>query len=867
MECPLCTEDTIEEGEEPIIHRQPKLVSTRILKRHLGRHLERLALFAVSSTDEAADENDDESLPSDNLNSGVSQLRVDDLSSSDPGESEGDLPIGPGKIDLGRLKSVRILSTTATTTSDELPLELQPTSEEQLVMLPCRDVSMFSRNLNFVGRKETFAKLRRALDPESILQSRTYRQIFALCGSGGVGKTQTALNYVFEEMDKFQVVLWAHASTQTQLIHSFSNFATKLGLGLSSTLGTEKDPTLDADLLKAWFNDATVPWLLVIDSADNTDGLDDYLPTGSFGSILITSRNAALVPKYGGMVLGMLDEENAIRLLLESIKRQGWTDNGDANTIDNAATKVVRRLGCFPLAITEAAHYISSNGEKALTDFITDYERNELAHAISHPRLPSELTDAQPFKLSILWNMSYSSLTKDQQSLLNTISFFDPTGIPLNLISEGAIKARGPGSESLDFIKTEHRFRACKSALIRSSLVMQNEKIGQLWMHQLYQESAQARMSSQERQENWDRALALLEACWPSTGRDKRRRMDLWQVHTQYLPQVQSLGFWYKAYLATGQPLSLDDRFAQLLIQAASFCLMRGFFEPVDSLLDLVEVYCKYSFDDCELLLFDTYWIRGGTQLQLNIFEGGFRNFEKAYNLLQQAVSKGLINTNDDRIAIACGLKGNGHLAMYQFELAEEWYLKAFQRWEKLPDDIFKDKQLFASNIAVAYCHQGKLDAAEEILRPGIDKYEESTGNSLYTLGNVRIAQDNLEEAFENFKRAYSLFKTDLGELHRLTNNACYSLGWVLNKQRKYSSAISMFKQALEAYEDNSYYRNEAARTKYMLGVVQIGHGDAILGQKNIDDAKKQYEEIKPNISVDDLTERDFDELVMPWSC
>jgi hypothetical protein len=311
-----------------------------------------------------------------------------------------------------------------------------------------------------------------------------------------------------------------------------------------------------------------IPWLLIIDSADSLDTMDEYLPTGKFGSILVTSRNASLVPKYGGMILGTLDEENAEQLLLESIERQGFKHSGDART-RLAATKIVRRLGCFPLAITEAAHYISSNGEKALADFIADYERNELAQTISLPRMQGTITKEQPFKLSILWNMSYSSLAPDQQTLLNTISFFDPTGIPLALISKGAIKSSGVGSESLEFLKNDLSFRRCKSALTKSSLVMQNEHVGQLWMHQLYQESAQARMPVDERQQSWNRAVSLLDAMWPVADRSKRRRTDLWPEQTKYLPHVQSLGYWYKLYNATGSPLQVDDRFAQLLVQAA----------------------------------------------------------------------------------------------------------------------------------------------------------------------------------------------------------------------------------------------------------------------------------------------------------
>ena len=126
---------------------------------------------------------------------------------------------------------------------------------------------------------------------------------------------------------------------------------------------------------------------------------------------------------------------------------------------------------------------------------------------------------------------------------------------------------------------------------------------------------------------------------------------------------------------------------------------MRGFFEPVNSLIQLVELYCSRCDADCELLLFESYWAKGGTQLQLNMFEEGKDSFEKAYNLLLRAVEKGLITADDDRIAIACGLMGNGLMAENKFDEAEEWYLKAFHMWETMEDGVFKDKQLFVSSF------------------------------------------------------------------------------------------------------------------------------------------------------------------------
>lgn len=306
--------------------------------------------------------------------------------------------------------------------------------------------------------------------------------------------------------------------------------------------------------------------MLVVDAADDIADIDDYLPVGNYGSILITSRNASYVPKYGGMMLGTLDEQNAVQLLLDSIRRQGWKDTDDTRTVSSATT-VVRRLGYFPLAIVEAAHYIASNGKKALSDFVDDYEQNELAHAISQARSDTRTDQAQPLQLSVLWNMSFDSLEEDEQTLLNILSFFDPSGVPIELIVTGAQRVRG--LDLLTFLTSEQRFHKCKTALTRSSLITQNEQTEHLWMHQLCQESAQSRMSITTRQNNWNSAVALLEAMFPTVERSKRRRIDLWPEQTKFFPHVQSLAHWYRTYRLTDCPLLIDKRFMFLLVQAA----------------------------------------------------------------------------------------------------------------------------------------------------------------------------------------------------------------------------------------------------------------------------------------------------------
>jgi hypothetical protein len=64
--CPLCTDETEEHVNGQLqIRRDPKHVSPSELKRHLGHHLEQLALFAVPPSMRAGDEDEDEEADAD----------------------------------------------------------------------------------------------------------------------------------------------------------------------------------------------------------------------------------------------------------------------------------------------------------------------------------------------------------------------------------------------------------------------------------------------------------------------------------------------------------------------------------------------------------------------------------------------------------------------------------------------------------------------------------------------------------------------------------------------------------------------------------------------------------------------------------
>ena len=65
------------------------------------------------------------------------------------------------------------------------------------------------RNPLFTGREEVLKELHRTLRE---------RKITAISGLGGIGKTQTAVEYAYRYQDEYAAVLWFNAETHEALI-------------------------------------------------------------------------------------------------------------------------------------------------------------------------------------------------------------------------------------------------------------------------------------------------------------------------------------------------------------------------------------------------------------------------------------------------------------------------------------------------------------------------------------------------------------------------------------------------------------------------------------------------------------------------
>ena len=93
----------------------------------------------------------------------------------------------------------------------------------------------YERNDFFVGRKKF---LKQIFDRFNDSMPRPYQYRIALFGMGGVGKTQTALEYVYINRAIYNRIYWITAINQASLLSGYQKIAKTMGLKKISDLNS-----------------------------------------------------------------------------------------------------------------------------------------------------------------------------------------------------------------------------------------------------------------------------------------------------------------------------------------------------------------------------------------------------------------------------------------------------------------------------------------------------------------------------------------------------------------------------------------------------------------------------------------------------
>jgi len=229
----------------------------------------------------------------------------------------------------------------------------------------------YPRNSFFIGREDLLADLHRQLQTG---QATALSQPQAITGLGGIGKTQTAVEYAYRFHQDYQVVLWAHAENIESLTSSFITFATLLNLPELKV----QDQTITVNAVKGWLQTHS-GWLLILDNADDLALIPTFLPPSLGGHLLLTTRASTvghlasrielntLSPEQGALFLLRRASLIAPDVILEDVSPQER----------DLAIQVSQELGGLPLALDQAGAYLEATGT-ALDAYQQIYQQHRM---------------------------------------------------------------------------------------------------------------------------------------------------------------------------------------------------------------------------------------------------------------------------------------------------------------------------------------------------------------------------------------------------------------------------------------------------------------------------------------------------------
>jgi hypothetical protein len=365
----------------------------------------------------------------------------------------------------------------------------------------------FPRNPFFTGREDQLEAIHLAL---------TSRGRAALSGLGGIGKTQTALEYAYRHQSEYDHVFWVRAEQETELITGYVALAKALQIPGHQ----QEDQQAVVALMKQWL--ATHDrWLLVLDNADDLRQLRPYLPTTS-GHILLTTRAQTLGDLAQKVeVTRMATDEGALLLLRRATVIADDADLAAASANDQAlARTLTTEMDGLPLALDQAGAYIE---EQVLSlDEYLELFRAEKAELLQERGQldPDHPSVTVTFKLAF---EKVAAASATAAALVQACAFLAPDAIPEEIFSEGG-NAFGEPLNTLAESKLALTKAIAEAA--RFSLISRNPQAKTLTIHRLVQEVLRSAMDDNSQRQWAEQVVEAVTAVFPNAEFENWEQCD-----------------------------------------------------------------------------------------------------------------------------------------------------------------------------------------------------------------------------------------------------------------------------------------------------------------------------------------------------
>ncbi len=602
----------------------------------------------------------------------------------------------------------------------------------------------YRRNSFFTGREELLQQLHDNL---------TKNKTAALTGLGGIGKTQTAIEYAYRYRNDYHYVLWANAHSHEILLSDLVTLAGVLQLPEKAV----PDQGLVVAAVKRWLEGQT-DWLLIFDNADDLSMVSDFLPSVGQGHIVLTTRAQATEPLAKGLGLEQMgQEEGAVFLLRRAvlIDKQASLSRASPEN-QHIAKDIAVLLGGLPLALDQAGAYIYETG-CGLSGYMELYHTEQSVLLQERGAFDSE----HPEPVAKTWSLSFAKVEQANPAaaeLLRLCAFLYPDAIPLEVITKGADEL---GAVLQPVAKSRLKLNAAVRELLKYSLVRRDPNTKLLSVHRLVQMVLQHVME-QETQRQWaERAVRAVNQTFPDAT-DYRN----WSLCQQYLPHALVCATWIDTCeFAFPEAGRLLNRVGYYLVDRAALYAEA---EPLyQRAIAIGEKTLGPEHPDLAIKLNN-----------LAILYAKQGKYAEAEPLYQRAIAIGEKTLGPEHPDLATRLNNLANLYANQdkYAEAEPLYQRAIAIGEKTLGPEHPDLATSLNNLATFYAKQGKYAEAEPLYQRAIAIDEKELGSEhpglaidLSNLAQLYTDQSKYAEAEPLYQRALAICKQKLGPDHPTT--------------------------------------------------------------------------------------------------
>ncbi|TGO51365.1 hypothetical protein BOTNAR_0359g00150 [Botryotinia narcissicola] len=748
-------------------------------------------------------------------------------------------------------------------------------TESAIGTLPARILPRCSSNPDFFGRTAELHELDTHLSPQAPIPRH-----YALCGMGGVGKTELAVQWFYAQTDHFRAMFWIDAAEPAQLASSYAKIALTLQI---QPPGQADDLIANREIAKRWFANTDVPWLLIFDNADNINLLADYWPHDGLarhGSVLVTSRDP-LASVVSGIITGLDLEPFPETEASEFIRRVTSCDLSEPEK--QAALEMARELGCHPLDIVHMGGVIRRR-QWSLQQFMESYHTN-------YPKLRDPKKTLQQFRhgsmLATAWN--FADLDAQAVRLLRILSVLSP-----DRIQESFFVVSSSDTEPSAFFDDTEDFEGAKDALLSSSIIKRNKIRRELSIHRIIAQEARTWLPVEELYISFCDAVHIICRAWPfNDALENRHKTSRWVTCEAVFSHLEHIHKVYQSNEKSWSHKRYSVELVRLFQEGGAYLHERGFsFEGkpyLQSALRLYEKITEKPPDHLEVLS-NIYYTLGAIANETN--DGAGCLFNNLILLDMRIKTFEVKGTPDVRLAAANSQIGIAYMMIGKLALATEYFKKSIMLFQSL-DNFQIDMLGFpAANLGLAYWMQGQLDEADDTFATALrererefgkmDNISYKTGRILHGHGNVKASKAEVAKKIGETSQYISLMQesrklheaslkqleSTLGEYHHRVADLCHKIAGHRILENDHAEAQEYLDRALRIWGSKHWYKNQVARTSFLKGkhLLQMGSEHSHEGLLWIERARNLRSEILKDEESKEPTEEDYDDLIVFWS-